>query len=58
MLHRNTENMQIRMHLLARQFAQDQLLQVTFTQMRQAIQEGKRRRLQRLRTYLNAWKTS
>lgn len=51
-------NAQVRYHILARTFAENQLKRVTFCTMRYNLNEMRRKRLNRLRTYVKAWKES
>jgi len=46
----------LRYHILARTFAENQLKRITFCTMRYNLNEMRRKRLNRLRTYVKAWK--
>ena len=48
----------MRLHVLAKSFAQTQLLRVTFNEMKIVCTELRTKRLNRLRTYLKAWRES
>lgn len=49
---------QTRLHVLSREFAQTQLKRITFNEMRFVLFDMRRKRLNRLRTYVKAWKES
>lgn len=46
----------MRLHVLARTFAETQLKRITFNEMRFTLFEMRRKRLNKLRTYVKAWK--
>ena len=46
----------MRLQVLAREFAENQLKRITLSEMKFVLFDMKRKRLQRLRTYLKAWK--
>ena len=48
----------MRLHVLARTFAETQLKRVTFNEMRYVLFDMKRKRLNRLRTFFKAWRES
>jgi hypothetical protein len=45
----------MRLHVLAREFAENQLKRITFNQMRFVLCETRRKRLNRLRVFWKAW---
>ncbi len=49
---------QIRLHVLAKVFTEDQLKQITFAQLKLRTDEAKRKRLNILRSYVKAWRES
>ena len=49
---------QVRLQVLAREFAESQLMRITFAEMKFVLFDMRRKRLNRLRTYLKAWKES
>lgn len=53
-----TMNQQVRYHILARTFAENQLKRLTFCTLRYNLKEMKRKRLNRLRMYYKAWRES
>ena len=54
----NTMNSQVRLHVLARTFAETQLKRVCFNEMRFILFDMRRKRLNRLRTFFKAWRES
>ena len=48
----------MRLQVLAREFAESQLMRITFAEMKFVLFDMRRKRLNRLRTYLKAWKES
>lgn len=48
----------MRLHVLAQEFAHNQLKRITFNEMRYVLFDLKRKRLNRLRTFWKAWKES
>ena len=49
---------QTRLHVLAREFAESQLKRITFAEMRFVLFDMRRKRLNKLRIYVKAWKES
>lgn len=49
---------QVRLHVLARTFAENQLKRITLNEMKFVLFDMRRKRLNRLRTYVKAWKES
>mmetsp|Transcript_23761 Transcript_23761/g.29558 ORF Transcript_23761/g.29558 Transcript_23761/m.29558 type:complete len:417 (+) Transcript_23761:1050-2300(+) len=48
----------MRLHVLAREFAETQVKRITFSEMKFVLFDMRRKRLNRLRTYVKAWKES
>ena len=48
----------MRLHVLAKCFAENQLKRINFNEMKFVLFEMRRKRLNRLRMYLKAWKES
>lgn len=46
------------MHVLAREFAESQLKRICFAEMRFVLFDMRRKRMNRMRTFLKAWKES
>lgn len=49
---------QMRLHVLAKEFAETQLKRINFNEMKFVLFDMRRKRHNRLRTYLKAWKES
>ena len=48
----------MRLHMLAKEFAETQLKRINFAEMKFVLFEMRRKRLNRLRMYVKAWKES